>query len=135
MDTSFAYTFDVGTETACLTIPWLGASLFLLLWGLHLRHRAFLQLPRPVHKNDQQWWGRLLKWGALSSDGAGWVVLQEFTRSYDLLLSSVFIGLGLVLLLLFVGGGILALTTTGTLVSLTILDSGQWSDVIPDLCL
>ena len=48
MDTSFAYTFDLGTEMACLTIPWLGASLFLLLWGLHLRHRAFLQLPRPA---------------------------------------------------------------------------------------
>src|SRR5215470_5261372 len=99
MDTTITITIDPLIGNACLFLPSLGGGLFLLLWGLHLRRRAFAQLPRPVHKSDQHWWRQLAKWGAISSDGAGWVVLQEFTRSFDLLFSSVLIGLGLVLLL------------------------------------
>ena len=131
---SYSITFDVGTTTACLTIPWLGAGLFLLLRGWHLRRRAFTGLPRPPRPSDQLWWGRLGKWGALSPAGAGWEVLQAFTRSFDLLLSSTLLGLGLVMLLLLFGAGILALVT-GTLVSLTALTSGQLSGVIPYLSL
>ncbi|HEY7348655.1 MAG TPA: hypothetical protein VH599_10105 [Ktedonobacterales bacterium] len=131
---SYSITFDVGTTMACLTIPWLGDGLFLLLWGWHLRRRAFTRLPRPPRPSDQLWWGRLGKWGALSPAGAGWEVLQAFTRSFDLLLSSFLLGLGLVMLLLLFGAGILALAA-GTLVSLTALTSGQLSGVIPYLSL
>lgn len=60
---SYSITFDVGTTTACLTIPWLGAGLFLLLRGWHLRRRAFTGLPRPPRPSDHLWWGRLGKWG------------------------------------------------------------------------
>jgi hypothetical protein len=129
MSATLAYTFD-STGTACLNVFWISACIFLILRGLHLRARASLRLPRPSRKNDNQWWVRLVQWGAIGQNDAGWVVLQEFTRSYDLVLSTAFLWLGSVAIVLFLGGGVISLALTGSPLSLTVLDFGLLSNMV-----
>ena len=87
-------------------VLFLGLGIFAIVFGCYLRYH-----PGRFWRGES--WKQLLKWQVVTPATAHPLLLEEFVRSRDFILSSAIIGVGLALVLVLSSGVILALSIAG----------------------